>query len=381
MIVGGKTLPAEVGKSQPKPRSAADVIGEMARVQNELAERNQRAEMEGMSAEEMFQRGYKHWLLRLMYARHSVAWTREFTEGDKWIRCAAERGNADAQFLCGFWEENDARRVEWHRRAAEQGHIEAMRLIRGAYEDGRRVPQNRTEAEKWGKRLSQALGGGIPIGGRDSPEKKRARAEACEECRNLAVRGNIGAQYAFHLMGEFGDPEGVKWLRRAAEQGVAEAQKDLGEILHADLRTREEGLKWLRRAAEQGDAEVQKDLAQRLESYTFLGQRLVRAPNFQEAAKWYRRAAEQGDATAQNALGGLYFEGSGVPQDYSEAVKWYRLAAAQGHAPAQYNLGDMFVHGACVARDDAEAEKWIKWREKWGEEWKKQGEKFGARMG
>ena len=31
MIVGGKNLPAEVGKSQPKPRSAADVIGEMAR--------------------------------------------------------------------------------------------------------------------------------------------------------------------------------------------------------------------------------------------------------------------------------------------------------------------------------------------------------------
>ena len=261
MIVGGKNLPAEVGKSQPKPRSAADVIGEMARAQNELAERNQLAEMEGMSAEEMFVRGYKHWLLLSMYAPLSVAWTRVSTEADKWIRRAAEQGNADAQHLCGKWEDSGGdyvKAAKWFRRAAEQGHIEAMHLIRGAYENGRGVPQNRTEAEKWGKRLGQALGGGIPIGGRDSPEKKRARAEACEECRNLAVRGNIGAQYAFHLLGEFGDPEGVKWLRRAAEQGDAEAQKDLGEILHCDLRTREEGEQWWRRAAAQGHAEAQE---------------------------------------------------------------------------------------------------------------------------
>ena len=74
MIVGGKNLPAEVGKSQPKPRSAADVIGEMARVQNELAERKQLAEMEGMSAEEMFERGKGHYEKK------------EFAKAAKWFR-------------------------------------------------------------------------------------------------------------------------------------------------------------------------------------------------------------------------------------------------------------------------------------------------------
>ena len=256
MIVGGKNLPAEVGKSQPKPRSAADVIGEMARAQNELAERNQLAEMEGMSAEEMFERGYKHWLLRLMYARRSVAWTREFTEGDKWIRRAAEQGNADAQHLCGLWEieeGNYAKDVEWQRRAAEQGHVVAMHCIAVAYWEGRGVPQNRAEAEGWEERMRLAQGARF-LHEMVSPEKKQARAEAMEECRNLAVRGNIGAQYAFYLMDEVTLPgsEAEQWLRRAAEQGHAEAQKALGEHLSCDARKYEEAEKWLRRAAEQG---------------------------------------------------------------------------------------------------------------------------------
>jgi TPR repeat protein len=43
--------------------------------------------------------------------------------------------------------------------------------------------------------------------------------------------------------------------------------------------------------------------------------------------RWYRLAAYQGQANAQNALGVMYQNGEGVPQDYVEAVRWYRLAA------------------------------------------------------
>ena len=45
-----------------------------------------------------------------------------------------------------------------------------------------------------------------------------------------------------------------------------------------------------------------------------------------------RARAEQGDAPAQLALGVMYAEGRGVPQDDAEAVRWYGLAAEQGHA-------------------------------------------------
>ena len=45
-------------------------------------------------------------------------------------------------------------------------------------------------------------------------------------------------------------------------------------------------------------------------------------------------AAEQGSDHEQRLVGTMYYEGIGVPQDYSEAVKWYRLAAEQGNALA-----------------------------------------------
>jgi uncharacterized protein len=55
------------------------------------------------------------------------------------------------------------------------------------------------------------------------------------------------------------DAEAVKWSRKAAEQGDAEAQHNLGKM-YADsqrcsLRIDAEAVKWARKAAEQGHAE------------------------------------------------------------------------------------------------------------------------------
>ncbi len=49
--------------------------------------------------------------------------------------------------------------------------------------------------------------------------------------------------------------------------------------------------------------------------------------------------AEHGDARAQLSLGGMYYNGQGVQQDYAEAAKWTRKAAEQGYIPAQADLG------------------------------------------
>ena len=40
-------------------------------------------------------------------------------------------------------------------------------------------------------------------------------------------------------------------------------------------------------------------------------------------------AAKQGDAVAQFALGHMYYNGKGVPQDYVLAHKWSNLAASR----------------------------------------------------
>ena len=82
------------------------------------------------------------------------------------------------------------------------------------------------------------------------------------------------------------------------------------------------------------------------------------AQDYGEALQWYRLAAAQGYAEAQTNLGGMYYYGLGVAQDYFEAYTWYRLAAAQGLAQAQAALGDMYGFGQGVAQDYIQAYTW-----------------------
>ena len=86
-----------------------------------------------------------------------------------------------------------------------------------------------------------------------------------------------------------------------------------------------QALYWYRRAAQQGNAEAQFNLG-------FLYATGVGVPqNYTEAFGWYRLAAQQGNAEAQHNLGYLYHIGQGgLPQDFVQAHMWYNLAAAQG---------------------------------------------------
>ena len=82
--------------------------------------------------------------------------------------------------------------------------------------------------------------------------------------------------------------------------------------------------------------------------------------NYTEAVRWTRKAAEQGDVIAQKNLGVFYDRGDGVPQNYAEAVKWYQKAAEQGNAGAQYNLGVCYEEGQGVPQNYNEAVKWYR---------------------
>ena len=74
--------------------------------------------------------------------------------------------------------------------------------------------------------------------------------------------------------------------------------------------------------------------------------------------KWYSKAAEQGWAPAQYAVGYMYSQGKGVPQNDFEAVKWYSKAAEQGYPNAQYDLALKYENGLGVNKDYNEAIKW-----------------------
>ncbi len=172
------------------------------------------------------------------------------------------------------------------------------------------------------------------------------------ELKGLALSGDAGAQNDLGLAYIEDDDvptnyyEGVSWLRKAADQGLALAQHNLG-LMYYDggqgvPRDKCEAARWVKMAAEQGLAEAQYNLA----VMYFDGEGVEQS--YANAMKWYHRAAAKNYANAQYNLGVIYQDGNGVPQDYSASLKWYHRAAKQGLAEAQYNLGLMYVNGLGV---------------------------------
>ena len=181
-------------------------------------------------------------------------------------------------------------------------------------------------------------------------------------------------------------------LRKAAEQGDADAQYDLGVLYYEEWegqsvfqdgtqsafwcraarawrawinsadpynRRYTQSVLWFRKAAEQGDADAQDALGNLYyDGHGPLSMQLIMHGHYAQAALWFRRAAEQGDADAQYNLGLLYDNGYGVPQERPEAAAWYRKAADQGDAKAQWSLGGSYFDGQGVPQDYTEAYFW-----------------------
>ena len=175
-----------------------------------------------------------------------------------------------------------------------------------------------------------------------------------------AIKGDPEAQY--YLGKHYADDEdfktAVKWFQKAADQGNADAQINLGFCYQEGQgvpQNYDKAVKWYQKAADQGNAGAQNNLG-------FCYQEGQGVPqDYDEAVKWYLKAADQGFAFAQNNLGFCYQEGQGVPKNYNEAVKWY-LKATEGYTRgrAELHLGDCYEHGYGVVQDITEAIKWYK---------------------
>ena len=143
------------------------------------------------------------------------------------------------------------------------------------------------------------------------------------------------------------DTEAVKWYRKAATQGLVDAQWELGQIYKYSLsipinggvrKDTKKAVKWIRKAADQGLAYAQTDLGD-----CYANGEGVRK-DYHEAVKWYRKAARQGTRQGQFRLGRCYEFGQGIKQDYQEAVKWYRTSAEQNHREAKDRLARCYEY-------------------------------------
>ena len=163
---------------------------------------------------------------------------------------------------------------------------------------------------------------------------------------------------------DFSQADKITELQAQAEQGVAEAQHDLGLLYQQGRGVPQDHRKavtWFRKAANQGYAQARFNLAVMYEHGRGVPQ------DYQEAAKWYHEAADQGDAKAQFNLGSLYYEGKGVVQDYVQAHKW--LSLAEGHFTGTDQVQaaktrDMVEAQMAPARIAEARERMLDWRQK-----------------
>ena len=205
------------------------------------------------------------------------------------LREAAERGDADAQFLLAGRIGDDspediAEAVPWLRRAADQGHALAQTLLGALYDSGEGVAEDDAEAVRWFR------------------------------CAERRIR--VGA--------ERGDPDALYLLGQMYDEG------------EAVLKSYVEAERWYRQAAGRGSLLAQATLGAMYE-WGFPTGGISR--NWPEAERWYLLAADQGHASSQSSLGKMYAFGFwGVEKDYIEAARWYRLAAEQGDGSAQRSL-------------------------------------------
>lgn len=120
-------------------------------------------------------------------------------------------------------------------------------------------------------------------------------------------------------------------LQPLADQGNARAQAMVGAMfligccgVAEDL---EAGLDWTRKAAAQGVPEAQTALGD-----AYLNGRGAKL-DYAEAMNWFMKAANQEDSSAQRSIGEMYEKGLGVPKSRDKAEKWQERSRRQPQLP------------------------------------------------
>jgi TPR repeat protein len=186
---------------------------------------------------------------------------------------------------------------------------------------------------------------------------RRARRAAAAGVYLVAacVHGAAHAESPF-VAYERGDyPTAARGYLEAAEGGDRLAAFNLAMMVFRGetAGSREVAVAWLRRSAEQGMTQAQYNLGLLYENGAGVQRSLA------AATEWWERAAEQGHIEAQVATGTQYFLGRGAPHDEAIACRWYERAALNGHAGAQYLAASCYEHGyGAWPRDAERARHW-----------------------
>ena len=154
--------------------------------------------------------------------------------------------------------------------------------------------------------------------------------------------------------------QAAKQLMGLAKKDNARAQNYLGSLYaigHGVKPNHKRAAQWYERAAKQGFAPAQFNIGFLLLYGAGDGKHQVYA-NPKAAARWLKKAAHQNETDAQYLLCQLYHQGRGVSRDYDKALTLCRKAALNGLAGAQFELGILFIR-SLDTKKFPEAYRWF----------------------
>jgi len=185
--------------------------------------------------------------------------------------------------------------------------------------------------------------------------------ERIEELKKAAEDGHAEAQSQWGLLLATGEhvpqnvEEALTWLRQAAQQGEITAMFNLGLILEKGIGCEpdpDEAVLWYWQAAELGDTQAKRNLGTML----LKGRGFTRGSSAVQAIK---ASAEKGHPYAQSFYAKLHLDGVGIEPNNEVAEKWFRLSAAQGDESAIFNLGEMMANDITILTPEEELIQWF----------------------
>ncbi len=195
-------------------------------------------------------------------------------EGVKWCRLSAERGYFLAQYnlsTCLMYGKGTTKNVEeaikWLKLSAEQGFVLAQLSLGGCYGTGTGVPHSDDQAFKWYKKAAdQGNSFGeyqVAMYYENGWVVQKNAQEAKRWYKRSAEHGNPMGQHAYskycYWNGEV--DKMIVWQKKAAEQGYAPAQYNLGISYAQGIglpEDMEKATELMNKAAVQGDEDAKE---------------------------------------------------------------------------------------------------------------------------
>ncbi|MDQ7057842.1 MAG: tetratricopeptide repeat protein [Ghiorsea sp.] len=320
-----------------------------------------------------------------------------------WLRKAASKGHADAQYDLGrtLAQTDPVSALYWLQKAANSDHAQAgymaaalmatqhdtkqknvsdawRWLYHGKQMDQPKVvynlaialhqgqlglPETNFKYQTW---LEQAARGGVTASQNDYAVDLVLHRKSVKKAvfwLRKAAQNDVKSQFNLGLIYARGDgitPDddaAIQWWKQAAENDSARAKMMLGLFYNLGRgvgRSEKEAVHWYEQAAKLGDNNASYNLG----VLYYNGRGIDR--DYNKAAAFFHQLAKNGDTAAQNMYASLFLEGQGVKYSPKNAVRWFRKAASAGNIKAMFNLATQYRTGVGIKQDDKKALFWYK---------------------